>query len=166
MQFAALPIRKSRAGESELLLITSRDTGRWVIPRGWPIPGKSGADTATVEAYEEAGITGYTRKQSVGRYRYNKRVRGGLIPREVIVFPMRVDTQLEDWPERQQRRTSWFACVVAARLVHETGLAAIMRTSSILVSIATMLRESRKGRHDACAVDIGGQDLPIRRHTA
>lgn len=127
VQFAALPIRETRAGESELLLITSRDTGRWVIPKGWPMLGKSGPDTAAIEAYEEAGIKGRMLDQPLGRYRYQKRKQRGAIPCEVIVFPMRVDVQLDDWPERQQRQTSWFTIAKAAGLVDEPGLAAIIR---------------------------------------
>ncbi len=127
IQFAALPIRMAEAAGPEILLITSRDTGRWVIPKGWPIPGLSGAATAAVEAYEEAGIEGHVHDTPLGTYRYDKRTRRRLIPCEVTVFPMRVDVERDDWPERAERRTLWVEGDEAADLVDEPGLAALMR---------------------------------------
>ncbi|MEN9850080.1 MAG: hypothetical protein RL128_243, partial [Pseudomonadota bacterium] len=56
-QYGALCWRMHR-GKVEVLLITSRDTGRWVIPKGWPIDGLAPAQTAAREAWEEAGVEG------------------------------------------------------------------------------------------------------------
>lgn len=118
-------MRNGEDGELEILLITSRETRRWVIPKGWPIPGKSGPQTAAVEAYEEAGIRGYPLQQSIGSYRYDKRMGEGTdtIPCEVAVFQMRSFAQLKDWPERSQRRSRWFTRTQAASCVHEAELA-------------------------------------------
>ena len=74
-QYAALPWRNAQG--FEILLITSRETRRWVIPKGWPMPGNSPAESAAQEAYEEAGIRGKIAVQAIGHYGYRKRLRGG-----------------------------------------------------------------------------------------
>ena len=56
----------------EFLLITSRGTGRWIIPKGWPMPGRTLAQAALREAYEEAGIRGIVETSSIGSYQYYK----------------------------------------------------------------------------------------------
>ena len=138
MQYAALPLRFRESGELELLLITSRETRRWIIPKGWPIPGKSGPQIAAIEAYEEAGIVGYPVPRPIGSYRYDKqigRVKQGstAIPCEVTVFPMRSFAQLEDWPERSERRVRWFTLAQGAEHVDETELAELILSVPKLV---------------------------------
>ena len=70
-QFAALPWRRNADGEVEVLMITSRDTRRWVIPKGWPIKGIKSPKSAAQEAFEEAGVIGKVRKSPVGAYAYD-----------------------------------------------------------------------------------------------
>ncbi len=125
VQYAALPMRIVNGGELEILLITSRRTRRWVIPKGWPIPGMNGPQTAAVEAFEEAGIKGDLLPEPIGSYRYNKHMgaRGDDVLCEVTVFPMRSVTQLKDWPERSKRRLRWFDRAQAASRVEEEDLA-------------------------------------------
>ena len=74
-QYAALPWRQTQG--FEILLITSRETRRWVIPKGWPMPGHSAAESAAQEAYEEAGVRGQMSAEPAGHYAYKKRLRGG-----------------------------------------------------------------------------------------
>jgi 8-oxo-dGTP pyrophosphatase MutT (NUDIX family) len=112
-QYAALPWR---LGEGvEILLVTSRDTGRWVIPKGWPMKGRSPHGAAAMEASEEAGLVGKIEKKKLGSFHYRKRLKNGaaLLSR-VDVFPMRVTRQLKNWPEMHQRVTQWFPSVTAA----------------------------------------------------
>src|SRR5205085_5647367 len=86
-QSAALPWRRTGKGDLEVLLITSRETRRWVIPKGWPIKGKSSAKSAAREAFEEAGVTGKVKKSPVGTYAYDKRLKNGRLQRvRVTVF--------------------------------------------------------------------------------
>jgi len=126
LQYAALPFRPGREGV-EVLLITSRETRRWVIPKGWPMKGKTPAEAAELEAHEEAGLEGHVSDQAVGSFRYAKRMRDGKDRSvEVAVFPMRVDGLLDDWPEKEQRRRQWFDPVVAAALVDEEELKALL----------------------------------------
>ena len=125
-QYAALPWR--RVTELEILLITSRETQRWVIPKGWPMDGLSEAEAAAQEAYEEAGIRGTMATPSAGFYTYAKRVRGGGKTRcRVDVFAMEVTEILDLWPEAHQRRRQWFTPQEAARHVNEPELAEIIR---------------------------------------
>lgn len=125
-QYAALPFRPGRQGV-EVLLVTSRETKRWVIPKGWPMKGHTPHSAAAVEAREEAGLLGRISEAEIGRYRYDKRLRTGKDrPVEVRVFALRVDELMEKWPEKAQRRREWFAPAVAAALVDEPELKALI----------------------------------------
>jgi 8-oxo-dGTP pyrophosphatase MutT (NUDIX family) len=111
----------------EVLLLTSRGTGRWIIPKGWPIRKLSPAEAAAREAYEEAGLVGTIQPSGpVGRYPYAKSSVPGGLAIEVAVFLLRVDRQLDHWPEQAERETRWFTPEDAAQLVAEPELAALL----------------------------------------
>lgn len=121
-QYAALPWRDTGHG-IEILLITSRETRRWVIPKGWPMPGLTPVEAATREAFEEAGAGGVVAKKPLGRYHYDKRIKGGgALPVEVEVYGLEVMIRHPAWPEQGQRSERWFRPVEAAGLVAEPGL--------------------------------------------
>ncbi len=126
-QYGALPFRWFD-DKLEVMLITSRDTGRWIIPKGWPIEKLKPRQVAMVEAYEEAGLRGKIfGKKSLGRYRYSKFIEDERpIDCEVTVFAMRVERQLKKWPERSQRETRWFSPEAAAPLLSEPELKTIV----------------------------------------
>ncbi|HEX7107677.1 MAG TPA: NUDIX hydrolase, partial [Aestuariivirga sp.] len=124
-QYAALPWRKAQG--VEILLITSRETRRWVIPKGWPMPGRSAAESAAQEAYEEAGIRGQMTEQAIGQYGYSKRLRSGAKKRfRVDVFAMETEV-LDLWPEAHERARQWLSPEEALTLVDEPELAALIR---------------------------------------
>jgi 8-oxo-dGTP pyrophosphatase MutT (NUDIX family) len=126
-QYAALPIRAGDGGDLEVLLLTSRDTGRWIIPKGWPARNLTPRAAAAREAYEEAGLQGVIRPSApIGRYHYAKRLDAGAIRVTVRVFLLRVERQLDTWPEQDQRTTRWLSPEQAATLVDEPELAAIL----------------------------------------
>lgn len=121
-QYAALCWRMHR-GQVEVLLITSRDTGRWVIPKGWPMDGMDPADAAAREAWEEAGVTGETMPDALGFYSYDKVMKPGhSLPCAVAVYPLRVGELADKFPERKERRRKWFVAAKAARKVAEPEL--------------------------------------------
>lgn len=126
-QYAALCYRADAKGKVRVLLITSRDTGRWVLPKGWPIAGKSAACSAAQEAYEEAGVKGQVDDHCLGIYTYGK-VLGSkkIIPCSVAVFPMRVTDLKSSFPEKGQRQLKWFKPKAASVKVAEPELAAIL----------------------------------------
>jgi 8-oxo-dGTP pyrophosphatase MutT (NUDIX family) len=129
-QFAALPYRIGENGQPEIMLLTSRETRRWVIPKGWPMKGVTPRDVAAREAFEEAGLVGrIAGKRPVGIFHYEKQLRTEQLLCEVQVFLLWVDRQLEDWPEKGQREIRWFDPAEAAALVDEGGLAEIMRSA-------------------------------------
>jgi len=107
------------------MLITSRETGRWIIPKGWPNAKLRPWQIAEQEAYEEAGLVGKViSKEPVGSYHYQKRLASGaIVACEVKVFLLAVERQLEAWPEKDQRETRWFDPGVASSLVPESDLA-------------------------------------------
>lgn len=111
-----------------LLLITSRGTGRWIIPKGWPMSGRSAASAALREAWEEAGVHGTAQDTPVGHYNYDKRqARGLIIPIQVRVYLVHVTHLDDDFPEVAERTRQWFAPAEAADLVDEEGLKTLLR---------------------------------------
>ncbi|MGE0627626.1 MAG: NUDIX hydrolase [Hyphomicrobiaceae bacterium] len=128
-QYAALPVLVSLdAAVPRIALVTSRDTGRWVIPKGWPHQGRLPHEVAEIEAREEAGLIGEIAKQAAGTFRYRKRLHGltGVIC-EVEVYRLNVTCQLMDWKEKAQRTVSWLGPEEAARRVDEPELAELLR---------------------------------------
>jgi 8-oxo-dGTP pyrophosphatase MutT (NUDIX family) len=128
-QFAALPYRRAADDVTvEVMLITSRDTGRWVIPKGWPAEREAAWDCATREAREEAGLVGEIHKRPVGSYHYKKLLDSGLpVWCTVEVFALAVTGRLESWPEQGERVGRWFSLDDAANAVDEPELGALIR---------------------------------------
>lgn len=128
LQYAALPYRLEADGSVSILLITSRETRRWVIPKGWPMRGVKPHGVAAREAYEEAGLEGEIGRRGIGFYYYHKRLKdGSTVPVCVEVFPLRIARQHASWPERDQRACRWASPEEAANLVDEESLAGLMR---------------------------------------
>ena len=128
-QFAALPWRRTPDGGIEVLLITSRETRRWVVPKGWPIKGAKSMKSAAQEAFEEAGVIGKIGKRPFGTYAYDKRLKSGRIQRvRVAVFGLRVESELDEYPEAGQREKRWASLSEAAGLVDEPELRVILET--------------------------------------
>jgi 8-oxo-dGTP pyrophosphatase MutT (NUDIX family) len=127
IQFAALPWRINEGGGSQVMLLTTRETRRWTIPKGWPMKGRKPAEVASQEAYEEAGLVGHiVSKRPLGTFHYEKQLTKESRLCQVRVFSFRVERQLDDWPEKQQRETKWFDATEAAALVEEDGLHGII----------------------------------------
>jgi 8-oxo-dGTP pyrophosphatase MutT (NUDIX family) len=130
-QYGVIPVRAAPGGGVEVLLITSRETRRWVVPRGNAIPGLGPAGSAAQEALEEAGIVGEVEPAAIGQYSYEKRRRFGiLVPAVVHLFRMRVAEERDDWPEKDQRERRWFEPEEAAAAVHEDELARLIRVAA------------------------------------
>lgn len=124
LQVGALCLQE---GTGKVLLITSRGTGRWIIPKGWPMEGRSLPGAAAREAWEEAGVEGRVGHEEIGRYNYQKEQdRGFAVPVEVRVFPLHVSREKDRFPESAERRRRWFDPVQAARMVVEPGLQQIL----------------------------------------
>lgn len=146
IQYAALPWRQA-GRRLEILLITSRETRRWVIPKGWPIKGLAPQDAAAVEAVEEAGVEGEIEAGAIGSYRYLKRMKGDhTIPIQVIVFPLHVLSQGEQWKEKEQRQLRWFPYRRAAALVAEPALRRVIRDFGEARASGPLASATRLGR--------------------
>lgn len=130
-QVAALPFRRSANGEVSVLLVSSRETHRPLIPKGWRMKGKSDRKAAAIEAMEEAGVLGTPSKAPIGRYRYWKRLLDCFTLVDVDVYSLEVTENLSDWPERSQRQRQWMSCKDAAVVVDEPGLASILQSFRI-----------------------------------
>lgn len=141
-----MPYRLNKGGEVEVLLVTSRTRGRWIIPKGWPIKGLKPAKSAAREAFEEAGVRGVVSDKPLGRFTYNKEPDedGCLVACEVTVFSLAVKRQLKAWPEIEQRETRWVLARQAAALTDEDGLRPLLEAFSI--KMETKLKPSPKER--------------------
>ncbi len=124
-QVGALPYRFTAAGEAELLLVTSRGTRQWIIPKGWPIDGLTRAESAAREAYEEAGLLGDIDGVAAGYFSYDKVRKGDETPLRlsVEVFWLRVERQLTFWPEASQRDLVWVSPAQALSIITNPSLA-------------------------------------------
>ena len=112
----------------EVLLVSSLTTKRWIVPKGWPMPGKSLAEAALQEAWEEAGVRGSVDVLATGQFSYSKSVKGGIpVDCTCSVFRVDVDALADDWPERGRRERRWFTPAEAAEAVTEPELAEILR---------------------------------------
>jgi 8-oxo-dGTP pyrophosphatase MutT (NUDIX family) len=126
-QVAALPYVKQKDG-LHVLLVTSRETGRLVLPKGWTEKGMKDAAAAAQEAFEEAGVKGSVSAKPIGTYNYTKIIGPGFaLACSVDVFPLQVKKHLKDWPEKPQRERFWFTPSEAALRVAEPALADILR---------------------------------------
>jgi 8-oxo-dGTP pyrophosphatase MutT (NUDIX family) len=126
VQVAALPWRQSRSG-IEIMLVTSRGTGRWIIPKGWSERGELRNEAAAREAWEEAGIAGVTPPRVIGTYDYDKVLRSGTLRRcHVEVFAMEVRRVDDVWPEMCERDRRWFTLDKAIEACGEPLLAPVI----------------------------------------
>lgn len=125
-QVAALPIRQKKNGAIEVLLITSRCTGRWLVPKGWTCKRLKDHRAAAREARQEAGVDGRIIAQPIGRYRYFKSEMGLDCPIEVAVYVLNVKKLMKRWREKGERQRAWFSPIEAASKVLEPGLAELI----------------------------------------
>lgn len=127
-QYGALPFRLEE-GEPQVLLVTSRETHRWIIPKGWPERRMAPYEVAAMEAFEEAGVRGQVAPDPIGSFTYRKRLKSGKQMRcRVTMFLLRVEEELDEWRERAERERSWMPPAEAARKVQEEELVAFLQT--------------------------------------
>jgi 8-oxo-dGTP pyrophosphatase MutT (NUDIX family) len=127
-QVAALPLRLAKDGALEIMLVTSRDTGRWIIPKGWTSKRLKDCKAAAREAREEAGVKGKILRDAIGTYRYIKRELGNGALIEVRVFLLKVSKRCKRWPEKRERRRAWFDIEAAASKVSDPELSTLIGT--------------------------------------
>ena len=125
-QFGALCYRV-RQDKVQVLLITSRTTKRWIVPKGWPINDATPASAAAQEAWEEAGVEGRVMGNSLGIYSYTKSDIDDGLPCVVAVFPIKVKRLWTDYPEADQRERKWFSLKKASNLLTEPELRQLVR---------------------------------------
>jgi 8-oxo-dGTP pyrophosphatase MutT (NUDIX family) len=127
IQTAALPWRLASNKRIEVLLVTGRRSGRWMIPKGWPMPGKTLAEAAEQEAFEEAGVSGTIDPKPIGTFRHVKtQMAYGEIEVDIVVHPLWVDREFSKWPELGQRKRKWFSAKEAAKRVHSPELSELI----------------------------------------
>lgn len=127
LQIAAL-CHRMREGQLEVLLVASRGTKRWILPKGWPELDHRSHRTAVIEAFEEAGVTGKVSQEPFGRFRSTKGLDSGLrVNTDVLVFLIEAQAQAEDYPEAGERECRWLPIAEAIKLASEPGLVDILK---------------------------------------
>ena len=133
-QVAALPYRLDETGRVRFLLITSRGTRRFVLPKGWRMKKLSDGHAAAAEAKQEAGVIGTISKRPVGSYFYWKRVKRAFLPVSVDVYPLKVSEERHDWREQQERDRAWVSLDQAVALIDEPQLALLIRDAAAILT--------------------------------
>jgi len=128
VQTGALPWRLGRSKRPQVLLVTGRRSGRWMIPKGWPMTGKSLALAAETEAFEEAGVEGTIDPEPLGEFLHMKQhLLMGELEVRILVYPLAVERELEEWPEIGERERRWFSLRQAAENVESAELGDLIR---------------------------------------
>jgi 8-oxo-dGTP pyrophosphatase MutT (NUDIX family) len=138
VQYGALPYRFTHDAALEILLVTTRQSKQWIIPKGWPIKGLRPAKSAAREAFEEAGVRGRVGAKSIGLFAYDKPLNGNgmRVSCEVRVFPLLVKRQSETWPEIEQRVVQWVAPDKALTLIRDRELKALVAAFVKRIAVA------------------------------
>lgn len=146
IQYGALPYRLMEDGSLQILLVTSRETKRWILPKGWPIKGLKPAKSAAREAYEEAGVRGVVGAKAIGHFTYDKTLGddGRVVPCEIHVFGLRVKRQHKSWPECLEREVRWLDLSDALALIDEPGARDVI--SAFVDRKAINANSGRRGR--------------------
>lgn len=109
------------------MLVTTRQSGRWILPRGWPVKGKTPAQTATQEAFEEAGVIGGVDPRPIGEYHYMKTLPDGSSKDCLVtLFSLHVRGTLVQWPEQTERKRRWHALAQASQVASDGQLAQLL----------------------------------------
>jgi 8-oxo-dGTP pyrophosphatase MutT (NUDIX family) len=124
-QFAALCYRIKNE-KVQFCLVTSRRSGRWIVPKGWPMNGQTPMDAAATEAFEEAGVRGKIEPRPIGVFSYYKVHSKNELPCIAVVYPLKVKKVLRTWPERKERNRKWLSRKKAAALVDDAELSQII----------------------------------------
>lgn len=125
-QFAALCYR-IKDDKVQICLVTSRRSGRWIVPKGWPMNGETPMDAAATEAFEEAGVRGKIHSRPVGVFSYYKVRSADELPCMAVVYPLHVKKVLKRWPEDKERTRKWVSRKKAAAMVDDAELSAIIQ---------------------------------------
>lgn len=136
VQYGALPWRRTPDG-LEILLITTQNTRRWIVPKGWPVAGCTPQQCAAREAYEEAGLSGAVAGEAIGVFNYRKQLKSGqMVACRIRIYAMEVSEVAGEWPEKGTRETKWCPVSEALTLVEDSGLRRIIAKFS-RASVAT-----------------------------
>ncbi len=139
VQYGALPYRFTSMAALEILIVTTRQSRRWIVPKGWPIKRLTPSKSAAREAFEEAGVRGKIGARAIGLFRYKKAAgeRNGADPDyEVKVFPLLVRRQSATWPEFGQRVVQWVDPEKAISLIRDPELKTIVEKFAKRASVA------------------------------
>jgi len=159
LQYAALPYRIAQEDQLNILLITSRGTGRWVLPKGWPDGDETGPQAATREALEEAGVLGRIEPaHALGFYHYQKGLKdGSAVTCRVTVFGLKVENFAGEFREKGRRALRWCSPTHAAEIVDEPELAHLLRCFAEATMPGGVGQNRRQAETPQNNVELGGE---------
>lgn len=144
-QVGALILRLSLKGDLEVLLVTTRRTGRWIIPKGWPMKGRKDHRAAAIEAFQEAGVVGEISSRKVGHFELTKYIDANKsITCCVDVYPLVVKKLKKRYKERGQRDLTWVPLRKASQMVMDLGLKKIFLRVEKSRDLRILPKETRK----------------------
>lgn len=142
LQYGALPYRLSD-GVLEVLLITTRNSRRWILPKGWPIAGVARHVSAAREAMEEAGVGGEIGSDTIGSFRHFKQLKNGhVVPCRVDVYPLKVTQERKRWAEKDARELRWCTIDVALAQIAEPSLRKLIEKFAASFTVAVSRQKS------------------------
>jgi len=126
LQLAALCHRSTDDGK--VVLLVSSSSGRWILPKGWPIDGMTAGEAAAQEAWEEGGVkASKVGKSSLGSFYGRKTYDNGRSePCETLVYKLKVADVANDFPEANRRDRIWVSPTKAAELVDNAQLKSLL----------------------------------------
>jgi 8-oxo-dGTP pyrophosphatase MutT (NUDIX family) len=138
VQYGALPYRFTPMAALEILIVTTRQSRRWIVPKGWPIKRLTPSKSAAREAFEEAGVRGKIGARAIGSFTYKKTAgqTADYPDYEVKIFPLLVRRQSATWPEHGQRVVQWVDPEKAISLIREPKMKAIVAKFAKRASVA------------------------------
>ncbi len=125
-QIAALPFYDNPGGGVDICLVTSRGSGRWIIPKGNPIRGLAPHEVAAQEALEEAGLMGHVDERCIGTFKFDRIRNGRDTTCRVDVYALRVERQMQTWTEMHERSVLRCNVKTALSLVSVPNLATLI----------------------------------------
>jgi 8-oxo-dGTP pyrophosphatase MutT (NUDIX family) len=97
LRVGALAVR-SHKGRLQVAIVTTRGSGRWIIPKGRRERGMEDHEVAALEAFEEAGvITSHSAHEPLQVCLKGRR------KTHLMIHVLHIDRLLTRWPERRER---------------------------------------------------------------
>jgi 8-oxo-dGTP pyrophosphatase MutT (NUDIX family) len=154
VQVAAVCYRWNASSVEFLLVNTS--SGKWTFPKGRLCPSLSPSESASREAWEEAGAMGRIEENHFGHYLDTKRAFGhDSRTREVRIAAYLFEVHRTETPEESGRNPSWFSPQEARKQLAEGRPAPYSKRIAQMIDAAVEQLTAKRRQHSG--VPVRGQ---------